>query len=198
MRRRSGLGIKLILLCVVVVSGCSKSPSLPTSAPLLFHSSPTPTPSLLPAPLATLTSTPSPPSTNSTIAPPTDTPWPTTPAPSATPTATPLPTWPDRWQQTGGPAGGAIAAAAVSPANPSSPLAAGLGGAVYQSQESTIWQPGERVAPPHDRARMAQLQDHMISRCSPSVNTLAGQIRLSTSELCGRPCPAAAVLFSPS
>jgi hypothetical protein len=149
MRRRSALLVCLALLSVLAISGCLKSPNLPTSTPLLFSASSTPAASRPADPSDTPTAAQPLPSAQATFTRPADTPSSTTePVPSATPTPTPLPTWPDRWQQTGGPVGGSMSAVAVSPADHGSLLAAGLGGAVYQSGESDIWYPGERVTVP--------------------------------------------------
>ena len=150
MLRRSVILVCLVLLCGLTISGCQKSPSLPTSAPLLSPTSSTPTPSLAPIPGDTPTKAPPPASPQATFELPTDTPPSTAePAPTDTPTPTPLPTWPDRWQQTGGPIGGSMSAVAISPTDPGLLLAAGLGGAIYRSQESGIWYAGERVTVPH-------------------------------------------------
>ena len=153
MLRREFWQVNLVFLFLLAVSGCRKSSTLPTSvAPLFFPQ----TTSTAPASTAhrTLPTTTLSPSAQAqatytlSVSTPTST-TPPTAAPTPTPTPTPLPTWPDRWQQTGGPSGGAVSVVAVAPSARQSVYAAGLGGAVYQSRDGEIWKPGERMAPPH-------------------------------------------------
>ncbi len=119
MRRIKPWWASLTFAVAVTLAACRSSPPVPTSPALLAS----PTANLTPAgPLPT----PSP----------------------ASPTATPLPTWPDRWEQTGGPPGGWIAAIALGPLDPKALYAAGMGGAVYKSNDGgATWTPGQRLAP---------------------------------------------------
>ncbi len=123
----------ILFVMLALILGACQSPS-PTSTSLPTPADGTRPPVPVTRPAATVTNA--------------------TPSPTPLPTASPTPTLkadglPERWEPSGGPAGGRMEAVVVDPSTPNRLYAVGMGGAVYQSDDSgESWTPGKRLAPP--------------------------------------------------
>jgi photosystem II stability/assembly factor-like uncharacterized protein len=143
--RHRGFRVVSLAFTVIVIAGACRSPAPSTTA---TSTSPSNTPTSTadgrtsPPPVEVL-----PTGTQAAAGPTQIEPKPT--STEASPTTTPLPSWPDRWEPTGGPEGGMIAAVAVDPDNAQSLFAAGLGGPIYRSDDAgATWSPSERLTSP--------------------------------------------------